>query len=216
MRVPRRFTAGISSPYQDLTFVARRSEIRNPDGTVVFEEDNVMVPDGWSQVATDILAQKYFRKAGVPAATKPVREKGVPAWLQRRVPDTKAMSTIAEDRRFGGERDARQVFDRLAGCWTYWGWKEGLFEAEDDAKGFYDEIRFMMARQMCAPNSPRCVRRWGVSNPCGGFAEEGGIAGERAFCTPRCAPGYAADVPGRCSRSSWIATSMHGPNDMKM
>ncbi len=155
MRVPRRFTAGVTSPYHDLTFVARRSEIRNPDGTIVFEEDNVMVPEGWSQVATDILAQKYFRKAGVPAATRPVREKGVPAWLQHRVPATKAMSAIAKDRRFGGERDARQVFDRLAGCWTYWGWKEGLFSDEDDAKIFHDEIRFMMAQQMCAPNSPQ-------------------------------------------------------------
>jgi len=155
MRVQRRYTIGLESPYEGLNFEPRRSEIRNPDGTLVFENDEVMVPEGWSQVATDILAQKYFRKAGVPAATKTVREKGVPTWLQRRTPDTKALNNLADDRRFGGERDARQVFDRLCGCWTYWGVKEGVFDGEDDARAFYDELRYMMARQMCAPNSPQ-------------------------------------------------------------
>ncbi|MEZ4320399.1 MAG: vitamin B12-dependent ribonucleotide reductase [Myxococcota bacterium] len=155
MRVHRRYTIGLDSPYDGLSFEPRRSEIRNPDGTVVFENDEVMVPSGWSQVATDILAQKYFRKAGVPAATKTVSEKGIPTWLQRRAPDTKALSGLAEDRRFGGEKDARQVFDRLCGCWTYWGMREGVFDGEDDARVFYDELRYMMARQMCAPNSPQ-------------------------------------------------------------
>jgi ribonucleoside-diphosphate reductase alpha chain len=157
MRVVRRYTLGLDSSdaYQGLKFVPRRSEIRNPDGTLVFEADGVMVPDGWSQVATDILAQKYFRKAGIPAVTRTVKEKGVPTWLLRRVPDEKAMEALPDDRRYGGERDARQVFDRLAGCWTYWGWKEGLFDGEDDARAFYDELRFSMAKQMCAPNSPQ-------------------------------------------------------------
>ena len=155
MRVTRRFTVGLESPYDSLRFTPRRSEIRNPDGSLVFEADGVMVPEGWSQVATDILAQKYFRKAGVPAVTKTIREKGLPAWLQRKVPDEKAMEALPEDRRYGGERDARQVFDRLAGCWTYWGWREGLFDGEEDAKVFYDELRFSLANQMCAPNSPQ-------------------------------------------------------------
>ncbi|MFT6375952.1 MAG: ribonucleoside-diphosphate reductase alpha chain [Myxococcota bacterium] len=155
MRVERRFTAGLSSPYDGLNFVPRRSEIRNPDGSLVFEATNVQVPEGWSQVATDILAQKYFRKAGIPAATKPVKEKAVPTWLQRRIADDKAIEAMTADRRFGGERDSRQVFDRLCGCWTYWGWKEGLFATEDDAKAFFDELRYMMSRQMCAPNSPQ-------------------------------------------------------------
>jgi ribonucleoside-diphosphate reductase alpha chain len=155
MRVQRRYTVGAESPYDAIRFVPRRSEIRNPDGSLVFEADGVMVPETWSQVATDILAQKYFRKAGVPAVTKTVKEKGVPAWLQRRVPDNQAMEALPEDRRYGGERDARQVFDRLAGCWTYWGWKEGLFDSEDDAKAFYDELRLSMSNQMCAPNSPQ-------------------------------------------------------------
>jgi len=153
MRVQRRFTVGLDSPYDRLRFVPRRSEIRNPDGSVVFEADGVMVPEGWTQVATDILAQKYFRKAGVPAALQPVAEDGVPVWLQRRVGDPQAPK--AEGRRADGERDARQVFDRLAGCWTYWGWREGHFDGEADARAFFDEMRYMMAHQMCAPNSPQ-------------------------------------------------------------
>jgi len=148
MRVTRRFTAGMSSPYDGLKFVPRKSEIRNPDGSVVFCAEKVMVPDGWSQVSTDILAQKYFRKAGVPTSTTRVEEKGVPEWLQRSAPVKGADVK-------GGETDARQVFDRLAGTWTYWGWREGMFDSEDDARVFFDELRFMMVRQMCAPNSPQ-------------------------------------------------------------
>ncbi|MCO4746100.1 MAG: vitamin B12-dependent ribonucleotide reductase [Proteobacteria bacterium] len=173
MNVSRRFTVGMDSPYDGLEFVPRRSEIKNPDGTVVFEADSVMVPSGWSQVATDIIAQKYFRKAGVPAATKAVKEKNVPAWLQRRVTDEKALANLAEDRRYGGETDSRQVFDRLVGCWTYWGQKEGLFNTEEDAKVFYDELRYMMARQMCAPNSPQWFNTglnwaYGINGPAQG------------------------------------------------
>ena len=124
MQITRRFTSAApsaappASPYAALEFVSRRSEIRNPDGSVVFEAEDVKVPAGWSQVAVDILAQKYFRKAGIPAATKPLEEKGMPAWLSRRVADEDALAGMSEDRRFGPERDSRQVFDRLAGCWT--------------------------------------------------------------------------------------------------
>ena len=154
MNLSRRFTASLSSPYDNLNFISRKSEIRNPNGEVVFEND-VVVPESWSQVATDIIAQKYFRKAGVPAVTKSVAEEGVPKWLLASIPDDKAMSKLPEDRRFGGEVDSRQVFDRMVGCWTYWGWKEGMFTSESDAKVFYDELRYMMARQMAAPNSPQ-------------------------------------------------------------
>ncbi|MEB3270016.1 MAG: hypothetical protein VKJ09_15855, partial [Leptolyngbya sp.] len=101
----------------------------------------------WSQVASDVLAQKYFRKAGVPARLKKVREKGVPEFLWRGVPD--------EGAEFGGETSAKQVFDRLAGAWTYWGWKGGYFSTEADARAYFDEMRFMLARQMAAPNSPQ-------------------------------------------------------------
>jgi ribonucleoside-diphosphate reductase alpha chain len=155
MHFARRYTQGLASPYDAFEFVSRRSEIRNPDGKLVFEADDVKVPATFSQVAVDILAQKYFRKAGVPAATKVVEEKNIPAWLARRAPDETALTAMAADRRFGPERDARQVFDRLAGCWTYWGWKDGLFSTEEDAHVFYDELRYMLTAQICAPNSPQ-------------------------------------------------------------
>jgi ribonucleoside-diphosphate reductase alpha chain len=154
MNLSRRFTTSLPSPYDNLNFISRKSEIRNPNGEVIFENE-VVVPDSWSQVATDIIAQKYFRKAGVPAVTKSVAEEGIPKWLLASIPDDKAMSKLPEDRRFGGELDCRQVFDRMVGCWTYWGWKEGMFTSESDAKVFYDELRYMMARQMAAPNSPQ-------------------------------------------------------------
>jgi len=155
MNVTRKFTDGLESPYQGLNFVPRRSEIRNPDGSTAFLAEKLLVPDSWSQVATDIIAQKYFRKAGIPAITRAIKEKGIPAWLLRSTPDKSALKKLNDDERYTGESDSRQVFNRLAGCWTYWGWKEGIFSTEDDAKAFYDELRFMLARQMCAPNSPQ-------------------------------------------------------------
>jgi ribonucleoside-diphosphate reductase alpha chain len=131
------------------------SEIRNPDGSVVFRLDQLEAPSGWSQVAIDVLAQKYFRKAGVPARLRPVREKGVPTWLCRRAADERALAELPEEERSSGETSAVQVFDRLAGTWTYWGWKDGYFASEADARAFYDELRCMLARQMAAPNSPQ-------------------------------------------------------------
>jgi ribonucleoside-diphosphate reductase alpha chain len=155
MNVTRKFTDGLESPYQGLNFVSRRSEIRNPNGSTAFLAERVLVPDGWSQVSTDIIAQKYFRKAGIPAITRAVKEKGMPTWLLRSTADKTALKKLDKEERYVGESDSRQVFNRLAGCWTYWGWKEGIFSSEDDAKIFYDELRFMLARQMCAPNSPQ-------------------------------------------------------------
>ncbi|MBL8674469.1 MAG: vitamin B12-dependent ribonucleotide reductase, partial [Rhodospirillales bacterium] len=155
MRIARHYTREGESPYARLPFRAAVSEIRNPDGSIVFRQADIEVPADWSQVATDVLAQKYFRRAGVPAARKAVREDDVPSWLWRHVPDDDALARIDADRRFGGETDARQVFDRLAGTWTYWGWKGGYFDAESDARAFYDEHRHMLAAQMCAPNSPQ-------------------------------------------------------------
>ncbi|SON55413.1 Vitamin B12-dependent ribonucleotide reductase [Hartmannibacter diazotrophicus] len=155
MRIERRFTSQGQSPYAGIEFRATTSEIRNPDGSVVFRADDLMVPDSWSQVASDILAQKYFRKAGVPAVMKKVEENDVPSWLWRSVADDDALSALPEDERFGGETDSRQVFDRLAGTWTYWGWKGGYFSSEEDAHAFHDELRYMLATQRCAPNSPQ-------------------------------------------------------------
>jgi ribonucleoside-diphosphate reductase alpha chain len=155
MRIERRFTEPGKSPYDAIPFRESASEIRNPDGSVVFHLASFTIPEHWSQVAADILAQKYFRKAGVPAALTKVEEESVPSWLWRSVPDQRALEGVSEAERFGGESDARQVFDRLAGTWTYWGWKAGYFTTEEDASAFFDELRYMLAMQMGAPNSPQ-------------------------------------------------------------
>ncbi|MDJ1008751.1 MAG: vitamin B12-dependent ribonucleotide reductase [Paracoccaceae bacterium] len=147
MKIERRFTKAGQDAYAGIEFATTTSEIRNPDGTIVFKLEGIEVPASWSQVASDVIAQKYFRKAGVPSALKPVREKGVPEFLQRKV--------AAEGAETGGETSARQVFDRLAGAWTYWGWKGGYFSSEEDAQAYFDEMRFMLATQRAAPNSPQ-------------------------------------------------------------
>jgi ribonucleoside-diphosphate reductase alpha chain len=148
MQIPRRYTVEGRDPFSAFTFVSRTSRIVNPDGTTVFEMKDLRAPEHWSQVAVDILAQKYFRKAGIAAKLERVPEAGVPQWLQRSRP-------AAGDPCSTQETDGRQVFRRLAGCWTYWGWKGGYFGSEEDAKAFYDENCHMLAAQMAAPNSPQ-------------------------------------------------------------
>jgi len=155
MKIERKFTTEATGAYGTMAFATTTSEIRNPDGKVVFRNEAVEVPEGWSQVASDVLAQKYFRKAGVPARLKRVKEKGVPEFLWRSVPDEAALAALPEGERFTGETSAKQVFDRLAGAWAYWGWKGGYFTTEADARAYYDEMRYMLARQMAAPNSPQ-------------------------------------------------------------
>jgi len=155
MRIERRYTTKGKSPYSSIEFRLATSEIKNPDGSIVFKLDKIDVPKAWSQVASDVLAQKYFRKAGVPAALKKVEENDVPSFLWRSVADEKALAKLPEAERYGPETSSRQVFDRLAGCWTYWGWKGGYFTSEKDAQAFFDELRFMLASQMVAPNSPQ-------------------------------------------------------------
>ncbi len=147
MKIERIFTKAGQDAYADIDFRTTTSEIRNPDGTIVFKLDDCEVPSKWSQVASDVIAQKYFRKAGVPSEMKKVREKDVPEFLWRSVP--------ADGAEMSGETSAKQVFDRLAGAWCYWGWKGGYFTTEDDARAYYDEMRFMLANQMAAPNSPQ-------------------------------------------------------------
>src|SRR5579864_2417236 len=155
MRIERRFTVAGEDPYSSIQFRLATSEIRNPDGSRVFHLPDCEVPAEWSQVACDILAQKYFRKAGVPARLAPVAEDGVLPWLWRRTADASSLAELPESERYGGETSARQVFDRMAGTWTYWGWKGGYFDSEEDARAFFDELRFMLAMQMAAPNSPQ-------------------------------------------------------------
>ena len=148
MKIERKFTTQGQDAYASIEFTTTASEIRNPNGTIVFRLDNVEVPKAWSQVAADVIAQKYFRKAGVPSELNRVKEKGVPEFLWRSVPAN-------DDTPMGGEISAKQVFDRLAGAWTYWGWKGGYFTTESDARAYFDEMRYMLAKQMTAPNSPQ-------------------------------------------------------------
>ncbi len=155
MKIERRFTKAGNNAYAGIDFTTTTSEIRNPDGTVVFRLEGLEVPGAWSQVASDVIAQKYFRKAGVPALLKKVREKGVPEFLWRSVADEKALAELPEEARSVGETSAKQVFDRLAGAWAYWGWKGGYFSTEADARAYYDEMRHMLASQRGAPNSPQ-------------------------------------------------------------
>ncbi len=147
MKFRRLFTKAGQCPYKDIEFRSTSSEIRNPDGSVVFRQENIEVPAEWSQVASDVLAQKYFRKAGVPNELVSVEEKGVPKWLWRR--------QAKKGSKLGAETSAKQVFDRLAGAWTYWGWQGNYFDSEEDASTFYDEMRYMLCKQMAAPNSPQ-------------------------------------------------------------
>lgn len=173
MKIQRRFTKDGESPYEGLEFETRESVIRNPDGTVVSRWDKAVVPKQWSQVATDIMAQKYFRKAGIPKYRKSAKEKGIPAWLQASLPDQAKQSKLSADERSTSETDAREVFHRLAGCWTYWGFKHGYFDSEQDARVFYDELCHMLAQQMTAPNSPQWFNTghnwaYGLSGPAQG------------------------------------------------
>jgi ribonucleoside-diphosphate reductase alpha chain len=157
MKVTRRFTRVGEDPYETIAFVDRSSEIRNPDGSLVFAMDSVKAPEGWSQVAVDVLVQKYFRKAGVPQFD----EDGNPEVSESDEPVT------------GPERDARQVFDRLAGCWTHWGKEHGYFDSDEDAEAFHDELCHMLAAQVAAPNSPQWFNTglhwaYGITGPAQG------------------------------------------------
>jgi ribonucleoside-diphosphate reductase alpha chain len=157
VKVTRRFTVKGKSPYEGIPFSKRHSEIRNPNGSLVFEARDIDVPSQWSQVAVDILAQKYFRKAGVP----------------QRDADGALATDEAGNPVLGGERDARQVFHRLAGCWRHWGEEYGYFDSQDDAQAFEDELCHMLAAQHAAPNSPQWFNTglhyaYGITGPAQG------------------------------------------------
>lgn len=163
LKIERRFTQEGVSPYASIAFRVASSEICNPDGSIVFRAEDIEVPATWSQVAIDVLAQKYFRKAGVPKVVRPVPEEGVPAWLARRVADETALAQLPKEERFGGERSAKQVFDRLAGTWTYWGWKGAILRAKR-MRG-----RLWTSCAICSPpRSLRRIRRNGSTPACSG------------------------------------------------
>ncbi len=158
LRITRRFTEAGKDPYDGIEWSRRDSRITNPDGSVVFEMTDAEMPAGWSQVASDIMVSKYFRKAGVPQ----FEADGSPILDADGNPVT------------GPERSARQVFDRLAGTWRHWGEREGYFASADDAEAFEDELRYMLANQMAAPNSPQWFNTglnfaYGLTGPAQGF-----------------------------------------------
>ncbi len=136
LKISRLFTKEGANVFDSADFELRKSIIRNPDGSIVFEQNDVEVPSFWSQTATDILAQKYFKRAKIPECDS----NGYPK---------KDASPN------GRERSIKQVLNRLAGCWRYWGEKEGMFDSVKDAQAFEDEVKYLLLHQMAAPNSPQ-------------------------------------------------------------
>jgi ribonucleoside-diphosphate reductase alpha chain len=167
LRITRRFTEAGKDPYDKIEWTRRDSRITNPDGSTVFEMTDAEIPAGWSQVASDIMVSKYFRKAGVPQfdddGNQVFDETGQPV--------------------LGPEKSAKQVFNRLAGTWRHWGEKEGYFATSDDAVAFEDELKYMLARQMAAPNSPQWFNTglnwaYGLTGPAQGFWYVDGATGK--------------------------------------
>ena len=157
LKVTRKYTSK-GDPYKGIVWEKRSSKIANPDGSVVFEMDDVEIPSTWSQVATDIMVSKYFRKAGVPQVD--------------------AEGNVLKDDNgevvLGSETSSRQVFDRLAETWRHWGETTGYFATKDDAQAFEDELKYMLATQMAAPNSPQWFNtglnhKYDLTGPAQGF-----------------------------------------------
>ncbi|MDF1595482.1 MAG: vitamin B12-dependent ribonucleotide reductase [Acidimicrobiia bacterium] len=158
LRISRRFTQPGADPYENIAWEHRDSRISNPDGSIVFEMTDAEIPASWSQVATDIMVSKYFRKAGVPQYDADGRE----------------ILDESGHRVTGPERSAKQVFNRLAETWRFWGQTKGYFAGEDDAQAFEDELKYMLAKQMAAPNSPQwfntgLFHNYGLTGPAQGF-----------------------------------------------
>jgi len=163
MKITRRFTTEGTDPFASTKWTTRSSRITNPDGSVVFEMPDAEVPVGFSQLATDIMVSKYFRKAGVPQLESKFALPGESETLTNDDGSTKT----------GPERSARQVIHRLAGCWKHWGETHDYFDAPEDATAFYDELVYMLVHQMCAPNSPQWFNTglnfaYGISGPAQG------------------------------------------------
>ena len=157
MKITRRFTQPGQDVFSTIQFEKRTSRITNPDGSIVFEMNDAEIPAQWSQLATDIMVSKYFRKAGCP--------------------QTDSDGNILRDAHgnvvTGPEKSVKQVVHRLAGCWRYWGEKHNYFDSSEDAQAFYDELAYMLLNQMCAPNSPQWFNTglnfaYGITGPAQG------------------------------------------------
>jgi ribonucleoside-diphosphate reductase alpha chain len=196
MKITRRFTKSGQDPFSTAEYEKRTSKICNPDGSVVFEMNDAEIPKQWSQLATDIMVSKYFRKAGVPV----LDENG----QQVRDSDGKVIT--------GPEKSAKQVINRLAGCWRYWGEKHGYFDTAEDAQAFYDELAYMLLHQMCAPNSPQWFNTglnfaYGITGPAQGHF----------YCDPRSGEllkskdAYSHPQPHACQPYHALITTPQGP-----
>ncbi len=180
LQITRLFTKEGKDPLDEITYEKRSSVIRNPDGSIVFEMHDIEIPVSWSQVATDILSQKYFRKAGVPLF------------------DEQGRPIIGKDGRqlTGSETSIKQVVNRLAKCWRWWGESHDYFAAEKDAQAYEDEMKYMLVRQLGAPNSPQWFNTglnnsYGITGPAQGHwhvdPESGQLMQSKdAYSHPQC------------------------------
>ncbi|MEM7627151.1 MAG: vitamin B12-dependent ribonucleotide reductase, partial [Planctomycetota bacterium] len=142
MQIKRKFTEAGVDVFSTVEWTTRSTKINNMDGSVVFEMNDAELPKAWSQLASDIMVSKYFRKAGVPSDGGP-NGIATPGFEE------------GDEVTTGPEKSARQVIHRLAGCWRHWGEAHGYFDSEEDGQAFYDELCHMMLHQQCAPNSPQ-------------------------------------------------------------
>lgn len=196
MKITRRFTKQGQDVFATVEYERRTSRITNPDGSVVFEMNDAEVPRQWSQLATDIMVSKYFRKAGVP--------------------QTDASGQVLRDEQgnivTGPERSVKQVVHRLAGCWRWWGEKHGYFDTTEDAQAFYDELAYMLLHQMCAPNSPQWFNTglnwaYGITGPSQGHY----------YCDPRTGEllkakdAYSHPQPHACQPFNAPVSTPQGP-----
>ncbi len=183
LQIPRYYTKEKISPFDMFTYEKRSSTIKNPDGSTVFTMEEVEVPLFWSQVATDILAQKYFRKAGVPLRN----EQGELLFDENRKLIT------------GRETSIKQVAHRIAGCWRWWGEQQGYFASVADAQIFYDEMVYMIIGQYAAPNSPQWFTTglnfaYGLTGPAQGHSYINPITKQLEYSKDA----YTRSVPHAC------------------
>ena len=183
LSIPRYYTKEGTSPFDMFTYDKKRSVIKNPDGSTVFTMEDVEVPNFWSQVATDILAQKYFRKAGVPLKNE------------------QGELVIDENEKviMGRETSIKQVAHRIAGCWRYWGEKYGYFASSDDAQIFYEEMVYMIIGQYAAPNSPQWFTTglnfaYGITGPAQGHSYIDPVTKQLEYSQDA----YSRSVPHAC------------------
>jgi len=216
MVVERRFTSSGKDPFESFEWIEMDAEIRNPDGSMADTILGVKLPSGYAGVPGKVLAQKYLRKAGVPTHLRKVPEDGVPVWLQRSEPDTEKLDLLEASDRFGGERDGRELFRRLAGTWTYWGWKHGYFASEADARAYFDEMCYLVASQRSAPNSPQWFNTglhwaYGIEGPAQGHTYIDPLTGKLEYSSNA----YEHPQPHACFIQS-VGDSLVGGKDSIM